>query len=100
MAFHYEPNHVSIRIRCIIIERYYKGDNIRQMVKDYAIARGTIEKYIRRYKKTNTILTDCEVKKKNSDYIKPSKGILMDNEIVKRFILDECIKHPTKTIWS
>ena len=78
---------------------------IEQIAYEHRIQPSTVKTYIRRYEKTQTVLTEYELKKKlnkklNKNNPTLERRKLLDDEEMKSYLQKTCIQQPTKTLFN
>ena len=98
MARELSSSLVSVREREIIINQYQSGYSLEFIANIHNLKVSTIKTYIRRFNKTDSILTEYE-NKKLAYYPEPvPRSKILDDDDINDFIEDEIHKDATKTL--
>ena len=93
MNIKYHRRYTPVRTRKLALQHYLDGESTEDIAERFSLSERTIKKYITRYEKTGTVLSEFELKKENGQKIERVKKF--DNVNLSAFCDDKCNTDPT-----
>ena len=99
MDLHYNPHFVPTRTRKLVIKNYFEDKQDEETIAGrYSISVYSVKKYLRRWEKTGTILSEFELKKESGEPIRRKK--IYDNMDIYDYTDEKCLESSKKSLMN